>query len=300
MSPLADDPVVAEVLSRCRFPEARHHDVAVSGGADSLALLALAVSTGSAVTAHHVDHGLRPGGDDEAEAVQGVCRQWGAAFEAHSVGLADGPDLEARCRQARLAVLPVGCLTGHTADDQAETVLLRLARGTGPAGLAAMDSHRHPLLELRRTDTEGLCAHLGVTPLVDPTNDSPRFTRNRIRHEVLPLLAEVTGRDVVPLVNRTAELLRSHNAAIGELAAGIDPRDVDALRSVPTPVATEALRVWWTSETDGLPPPGRAATQRMLDVVEGAHRGCEVTAGWRLDRRGGRLRLTAGSGGLGG
>ncbi|MCZ7627861.1 MAG: hypothetical protein M5U19_01615 [Microthrixaceae bacterium] len=57
-------------------------------------------------------------------------------------------------------------------------------------------------------------------------------------------------------MNRTAELLRSHNAAIGELAAGLDPRDVSALRSVPAPVATEALRTWWTSETDGLPPPG--------------------------------------------
>lgn len=288
------------MLSRCRFPEAAHHDVAVSGGADSLALLALALATGSAVTAHHVDHGLRPGGNDEAAAVRGVCRLWGAVFEAHSVGLADGPDLEARCRQARLAVLPSGCLTGHTADDQAETVLLRLLRGTGPSGLAAMESHRHPLLELRRADTERLCAHLEVTPLVDPTNDSPRFTRNRIRHEVLPLLAEVMGRDVVPLVNRTAELLRSHNAAIGELAAGLDPRDVSALRSVPAPVATEALRTWWTSETDGLPPPGRAAVQRMLEVVEGARRGCEVTAGWRLDRSAGRLRLTDGAGGLDG
>lgn len=297
---LPTDPVVSGMLSRCRFPEAAHHDVAVSGGADSLALLALALATGSSVTAHHVDHGLRPAGHEEAAAVAGVCRRWGAAFEAHSVGLTDGPDLEARCRQARFEVLPPDCLTGHTADDQAETVLLRLLRGTGPAGLAAMESRRHPLLELRRADTEGHCAHLEVTPFVDPTNGSPRFTRNRIRNEVLPLLAEVTGRDVVPLVNRTAELLRSHNAAIGELAAGVDPSDVRALRSVPEPVATEALRIWWTSETDGLPPPGRAATQRMLDVVGGVHRGCEVTAGWRLDRSAGRLRLTDASGGDGG
>lgn len=280
------------MLSRCRFADADHHDVAVSGGADSLALLALAVATGSAVTAHHVDHGLRPAGNEEAAAVAEACSRWGAAFEAHAVEVLDGPDLEARCRNARMEVLPPGFLTGHTADDQAETVLLRLLRGTGPAGLAAMDLPRHPLLELRRADTEDLCVHLEVTPFVDPTNQSPRFTRNRIRHEVLPLLAEVTGRDVVPLVNRSAELLRAQNAAIGELAAVLDPSDVPALRSVPVPVAMESLRSWWSSQTDGLPPPDRAAMQRMLDVIEGTHRGCEVAAGWRLDRSAGRLRLT--------
>jgi tRNA(Ile)-lysidine synthase len=208
------------------------------------------------------------------------------------VEVIDGPDLEARCRVARMEVLPPGCLTGHTADDQAETVLFRLLRGTGPAGLAAMDVPRHPLLELRRSDTEELCEYLEVTPFVDPTNESLRFTRNRIRHEVLPLLSEVTGRDVVPLVNRTAELLRHQNAVIGELAAELDPSDVSALRSVPVPVAMESLRVWWFSETGGLPPPGWAAMQRMLDVIQGAHRGCEVTAGWRMDRSAGRLCLT--------
>lgn len=281
------------MLSRCRFPDTDHHDVAVSGGADSLALLALATATGSAVTAHHVDHGLRPGGNEEAASVADVCRRWGAAFEAHRVEVVDGPDLEARCRMARMEILPPGCLTGHTADDQAETVLFRLVRGTGPAGLAAMDVPRHPLLDLRSAETEELCVHLEVTPFVDPTNESPRFTRNRIRHEVLPLLSEVTGRDVVPLVNRTAELLRAQNAAIGELAAKLDPSDVTKLRSVPVPVAMESLRTWWHSETDGLPPPERAAMQRMLDVVEGVHRGCEVTAGWRLDRSANRLRLTS-------
>lgn len=292
MKPQPGDPIVSAMLARCRFPDADQHDVAVSGGADSLALLALALATGSAVTAHHVDHGLRTGGDDEAAAVLGVCTRWGAAFEAHSVEVGDGPDLEARCRIARMQVLPPGCLTGHTADDQAETVLLRLLRGTGPTGLAAMDSARHPLLDLRRTDTEELCVRLEVTPFVDPTNESPRFTRNRIRHEVLPLLAEVTGRDVVPLVNRTAELLRFQNAAIGELAAELDPTSVSALRSVPVPVAMESLRAWWSSETNGLAPPERAAMQRMFDVIEGVHRGCEVTAGWRLDRSAGHLRLT--------
>lgn len=300
------DPVVSGMLARCEFPRSDHlsgtgHQVAVSGGADSTALLALAVATRAEVTAHHVDHGLRPHGPAEAAFVETLCERWGAAFEHHSVDVADGPDLEARCREARLAVLPPGCLTGHTADDQAETVLLRLLRGTGPVGLSGMEPTRHPLLGLRRADTEALCAHLGVTPLVDPTNEWSRFTRNRVRREVLPLLADVAGRDVVPLVNRAAELLRAQNDAIAIWAAQLDPCDAAALGAVPPAVAMEALRRWWASTTGGLAPPDRAAMDRMIEVARGVHRGTEVTAGWRLDRSAGRLRLsygprTAGSG----
>lgn len=297
MRPDPADPVVDELLARCSFPANDHHDVAVSGGADSMALLALAVASGSSVTAHHVDHGLRPDGHREAAGVARWCGRWGAAFTAHSLVIADGPDLEARCRRARMAVLPKGCLTGHTADDQAETVLMRLLRGTGPVGLTAMDSPTHPLLALRRSETEQLCAHLGVDIFEDPTNRSRRFTRNRMRHEVLPLLADVAGRDVVPLVNRTAELLREQNAVIEALAGELDPTDASAMRAAPAPLAVAALRSWWRSETAGAAPPSRAATRRMLEVVEGSRRGCEVAAGWRLDRREGRLRLTRCSGG---
>lgn len=299
------DPYVSALLERCRFPEVGPgdvgHEVAVSGGADSTALLALALATRAPVTAHHIDHGLRGDGAAEAEFVAGLCESWGAAFRSYAVDVADGPDLEARCRAARLEVLPPGALTGHTADDQAETVLLRLLRGSGPAGLSGMEPARHPLLGLRRRDTEALCDHLGVTPLVDPTNESPRFTRNRVRHEVLPLLADVAGHDVVPLLNRTAELVSAQNEAIATWAATLDPRDAAGLREVPVAVAAESLRQWWESTTGGLPPPDRAAMQRIMEVVRRRHRGTEVGAGWRLDRSAGRLRLsrTAGTPGVG-
>lgn len=264
-----------------------------------MTLLALAVASGAEVTAHHVDHGLRPGGSGEAAMVAEVAARWGAGFRAHRVDIADGPDLEERCRRARLELLPPGWLTGHTADDQAETVLMRLIRGTGPSGLAAMDEHRHPLLQLRRVETESLCEHLGIAPFEDPTNIDRRFTRNRIRHEVIPLLADVTGRDVVPLVNRTAELTRRQSAVIAGLAQAVDPTDAAALSAQPEPVATEALRMWWASSTGGAAPPDRRAIGRMMAVVSGEHRGCDVTAGWRLLRTRGRLRLVhdPGSGG---
>ena len=109
-------------------------------------------------------------------------------------------------RAARLAALPAGALTGHTADDRAETLLVNLLRGAGLDGLAAMaPGPTRPLLALRRADTRRLCAELGLVPVDDPSNDDPRFVRNRVRHELLPLMDSIAGRDTVPLLVRTAE-----------------------------------------------------------------------------------------------
>src|SRR5690606_34240525 len=140
----------------CSFPPAGTPVAcAVSGGADSLALLVLAVDAGCRVTAVHVDHGLRSGSAAEAEVVAAAARRFGADFRAEAVSVAPGPNLEARARAARYGVLPPDVLTGHTADDQAEAVLLHLLRGAGLAGLSTMAARTdRPLLGLRRADTE--------------------------------------------------------------------------------------------------------------------------------------------------
>lgn len=290
--PTADDPVVADLLARCSFPPpGTEVTCAVSGGADSTALVALAVAAGLGVTAVHVDHGLRAGSDGEADHVGRLAAAWGAAFRAERVVVPPGADLEARARAARRAVLPSDTLFGHTADDQAETVLVRLVRGTGPAGLAAMGHGTHPLLALRRRQTVGLCRHLAVEPLDDPMNTDPRFVRNRVRAEVLPLLDDVAGRDVVPLLARLAELAADDARLIASLADQVDPTDVHALRAVPRPVAVAAWRRWWCRVTGSEHPPDQAATERVFSVVTGSARSCDVVDRWRLGRTGGRLRL---------
>src|SRR4051812_10148101 len=150
-----------------------------------MALLALATVAGLVVTAVHVDHCLRPGSAGEAEVVAAAARRFGAAFRSETVPVGDGPNLEARARVARYGVLPAGVLTGHTADDQAETVLVNLLRGAGIDGLAGIRAdERRPLLGVRRADTLALCADLAIEPVVDPSNDDPRFVRNRVRHEL--------------------------------------------------------------------------------------------------------------------
>ena len=146
---------------------------AVSGGPDSLALLVLAVAAGCAVTAIHVDHGLRPESAAEAAVVEDAASLVGAEIrgrEGRRCG--PGPNLEARARAARFAVLPEAVATGHTMDDQAETILLNLLRGSGADGLAGMEpGYRHPLLGLRRHETHAVCAAMGLAPVHDASND---------------------------------------------------------------------------------------------------------------------------------
>jgi tRNA(Ile)-lysidine synthase len=293
--PVVDDPVVADLLSRATFPAGTSPlRCAVSGGPDSTALLALAVALGRAVTVVHVDHGLRPESTADADQVSRLATEWGAEFELHRIRVPDGGDLEARARAARHAAVGPQGLWGHTADDQAETVILRLLRGTGPHGLAAIRPDRHPLLLLRRAETVALCRHLGVRPVDDVMNRDPRFDRARVRHEVLPLLGDVARRDVVPALARLARQSAELDDLVELLSAEVDATSVGQLRSVPRPVAVAAWRRWWTAATGGLPPPDAAAIERVLSVVEGRARACDVTAGWSLRRRQGVLRLVDG------
>ena len=110
----------------------------LSGGADSTALVRLAVAAGCDVTAVHVNHGLRPSSAADAERAQATAERLGIVFRSSASTLADGPNLEARARVARQVALGPDALTGHTADDQAETLLLALLRGSGASGLSAM------------------------------------------------------------------------------------------------------------------------------------------------------------------
>ncbi len=249
------------LLEACTFPEpGTPVSCAVSGGPDSLALLALATAAGCIVTAIYVDHGLRGDGTmvDQAVVEQAAAR-FGAAFERRLISVPPGPNLEARARDARRAALPRGAATGHTADDQAETVLLNLLRGAGSRGLSAMrPGFEHPILALRRSDTHGLCASLGLSPVHDPMNQEPRFRRNRVRNELLPLLDKLSGRDIVPVLCRQAGLLRDEADFLDSLAAALDPTDSAALRNAPAVVSRRAVRRWiqetsagrWIQETN--------------------------------------------------
>lgn len=285
-------PTAADLLPRCTFPPAGTPvTAAVSGGADSLALLVLAGAAGCVVTAVHVDHGLRPGSAAEADVVEAAAARYGARFRAETVHVAPGPDLEQRARAARWSVLPADACTGHTLDDRAETVLVNLLRGAGTTGLGALrPGPRHPMLALRRAEAAALCAAEGLEPVVDPSNDDPRFVRNRVRHEVLPLLGDVAGRDVAPVLARQASLLADDADLLDALAADLDPADARTLAAAPAPLARAAVRRWLRPAGGGHPP-SAAATDRVLAVARGDAVATELAGGWRVRRSAGVLHL---------
>jgi tRNA(Ile)-lysidine synthase len=280
------------LLGRCRFPVAGTEvTCAVSGGADSVALLLLAVEAGCSVTAVHVDHGLRQGSAAEAEVVAAVARTVGARFRAERAHVAPGSNLEARARAARYAVLPAEVLTGHTADDQAETVLLNLLRGAGLDGLAGIrDDGRRPLLHLRRAETRALCAAADLAVVHDPSNLDPAFRRNRVRHELVPLLDAIAERDVTAVLARQAALLADDADLLASLAAGLDVTDARALTAQPVALARVAVRTWLRDAGDGHPPDA-ATVARVLAVARGEATATDVGQGRRVARSGRRLRL---------
>ncbi|HEX8001877.1 MAG TPA: tRNA lysidine(34) synthetase TilS [Mycobacteriales bacterium] len=226
---------------------------AVSGGADSLALLAAlaheAPKAGVAAAAVTVDHGLHPGSAEQAARVVAQAASLGLACTVLAVTPAGGGETAARA--ARYAALDTVAeratvLLGHTRDDQAEQVLLGLARGSGARSLAGMPARRgayvRPLLDLPRATTRAACAALGLTPWEDPSNADPRHARARVRHAVLPVLEEQLGPGVAEALARTARLLRDDADALDALAAAHPSLAVADLAALPAAVRTRVLR----------------------------------------------------------
>jgi tRNA(Ile)-lysidine synthase len=234
--------------------------VALSGGADSLALTAVAAAS-KPTTALIVDHRLQRDSMRVAATARDQALSLGcvdAQVLCVDVGTTGGP--EAAARTARYRALddargeaPV--LLAHTLDDQAETVLLGLGRGSGSRSIAGMrpcdGPWYRPLLGIRRALTHAACAELGLTPWQDPHNADRRFTRTRLRTEVLPLLEEVLGGGVAEALARTATALREDTDTLDELArralaevgagGGLDTARLAAL---PEAVRRRVIRGW--------------------------------------------------------
>jgi tRNA(Ile)-lysidine synthase len=288
--------------------------VALSGGPDSTALAYLAAEARDdlRLTLAHVRHGLR----DDAEDIEVVRRHadWlGVALEIREVEVdARGEGLEAAARRVRYRALrevaqEVGAaviLVGHTAEDQAETLLLRLARGTGLDGLRGMRPRTgdllRPLLRLRREDVHRFVLLEGLPSVDDPQNRDPDVRRSVVRQRLLPALAEVAP-DPVAALTRLAGLAHDDAAALDGLVAQVlaGARRVGPVIAVrrapldegPVALARRVVRAL-VAEAGGGPPPSAAAVTRVLDLAPGG--GVDLPRGVRATAGGGWLAVTSG------
>ena len=286
--------------------------VACSGGADSLALLAATVfearKAGWRVIGATVDHGLQEGSAPHADRVVAQMAQLGAD-ETVAVRVTVDPGgrgIEAAAREARYAVLAevasrLGSrvvLLGHTLDDQAETVLLGLVRGSGGRSIAGMrhafDEFRRPLLEVTRAQTEAACTAEGIETWEDPHNLDPRFTRARVRHRVLPVLEEELGPGVAAALARTADGLQADLAALDQAAdeclATVSTGDgltVAELARRPAAVRTRVLRLAALAAGSPASELFRVHVLAMDDLLSGAgNRSVDLPGHLRCRRRG--------------
>jgi tRNA(Ile)-lysidine synthase len=286
---------------------------ACSGGPDSLALAAalafVAPRAGLRAGAVTVDHGLQEGSAERAVEVAATLRGLGldpVRAVTVTTGRQGGP--EAAARAARYAVLEkaaadtgaAAVLLGHTLDDQAESVLLGLARGSGARSLAGMPSRRgvftRPLLGVRRSVTAGACAALGLRPWADPHNADRRFARVRVRLDALPALEAALGPGVAEALARTAGQLRDDAEVLEEIAAaervrGDSPMSVASLAGLPGAVRTRVLR---SAALEAGCPAGAltaAHVSRIEELVTDWHgqRGVDLPGGIRARRRHGQI-----------
>ena len=226
--------------------------VMVSGGADSVCLLHVALELGASVSALHVNYGLRDGADGDEEFCVDLCSDLGVPLHVERVGLGKG-NVQAEARDRRYALAEQHATgdyaAAHTASDQAETVLYRLAVSPGRRALLGMEPRRgrlvRPLLEATRDDTRAWCRERGLAWREDPSNEDPRFARTRVRHEVLEGLRSLNPAAELNIA-RTASLLRDEDAVLRGLAAerlvSGAALQLAALRTEPAAVARLVLR----------------------------------------------------------
>jgi tRNA(Ile)-lysidine synthase len=292
---------------------------ACSGGQDSLALAAalafLAPRAGLRAGAVTVDHGLQEGSAAHALAVADTLRELGLDPVRVSRVTVDGPGgLEAAARTARYAALgeaaaetgAVAVLLGHTLDDQAETVLLGLARGSGARSLAGMPPRRglflRPLLGVRRAVTADACTALGLSAWSDPHNADRRFARVRVRLDALPALEAALGPGVAEALVRTADQLRDDAEVLEQIAAsergrGDFPMSTISLSVLPGAVRTRVLR---SAALEAGCPAGALTAAHVAAIEElvtdwRGQRGVDLPGGVRAARRSGEVLFERGT-----
>ena len=302
----------------CLFPPGERCLIGVSGGRDSVALLHMLLGAGfKKLTVCHLDHGLRDEGREDARFVEALAERHGLKLASARVNVAalakrKKLSLETAAREARYAFFARVARTekcprlflAHHADDQAETFLFNLFRGSAAAGLAAMRplatrtvgsvtlQIARPLLGMWREKIDAYIAAQKIAFRDDTSNTDPRHTRNRMRHEIIPAIERALGRDIRRAVWRAAEILRDENdflASLPELRDLPETLETSALRAQPVALQRRVIHAWL--RTQRVAEIGFAEVEAIRSLLAGHRAKVNLPGGLHARRRAGRIFL---------
>ncbi len=302
----------------CLFPPGERCLIGVSGGRDSVALLHMLLGAGfKKLTVCHLDHGLRDEGREDARFVEALAERHGLKLASARVNVAalakrKKLSLETAAREARYAFFARVARTekcprlflAHHADDQAETFLFNLFRGSAAAGLAAMRplatrtvgsvtlQIARPLLGMWREKIDAYIAAQKIAFREDTSNTDPRHTRNRMRHEIIPAIERALDRDIRRAVWRAAEILRDENdflASLPELRDLPETLETSALRAQPVALQRRVIHAWL--RTQRVAEIGFAEVEAIRSLLAGHRAKVNLPGGLHARRRAGRIFL---------
>jgi tRNA(Ile)-lysidine synthase len=292
--------------------------IGVSGGRDSVALLHRLHAVGfHDLTVCHLDHGLRAESRADAQFVRSLARNWGFSCELSRVNVATlarrrKHSVETAARDARYAFFArvarqQDCprlFLAHHADDQVETLLFNLFRGSAAAGLAGMQrlstrvidgvtlSIARPMLEIWRAEIDAYVAEFKLTYREDHSNQDLRFTRNRLRHEIIPALEQAFGRDIRRSVWRTAEILRAENELLERLLGAEEiPSELSTPELQTEPMALQRRRIHAWLKWHAVPGVGFEEVEAVRRLLVGRTAKTNLPGGWHARRRARKLFL---------
>lgn len=275
--------------------------VACSGGIDSLALLLLCFLNEVNFSVCYIDHGLSQETKASIDLLKDICDELNCDFYFQQLEMSSNEkssNVEANARTHRYIALEQArqtdnadvIATAHHSDDVAETLLINLMRGSG-SGLASLAATREnivrPLLSFRKSDLSRIVELSGLDHVEDPTNSELNFVRNRVRHELIPLLNDISNRDVAPLISRAAQHLREDNDFLEEMARSLWPKesaDTKSLNALAPQLRRHALRAW----VEGYPP-SNDELERIFDVVDHKTKSVQISGARTIRRSGGVL-----------
>lgn len=273
-----------KIAEKAVLPEG-HLNLAVSGGADSVALMCIVYHLGRTASVHHVNHGIRDASNDEAKIVQELAENFQFDFFLYETTIGF-QNMEENARQARQDFLPEDVLTAHSFEDKVETVIMNFMRGATSKGFSPMTDK--PLINITANELDSIVVYYDVSPCVDSTNFTQEHVRNRVRHELIPLMTDISGTNIAKPIIRNSQIALEESEYLDQIASKIDITQCKTAKTENIVILRRATRMW--IEENISHKYSEVNITNLVSVVQGETLGTQI-AGKTIRRQNNQLHI---------